>query len=245
MNKALVHLIVDAVDPTYLIHLKHKTFGYANITPLTMINHLQEQFSEITDVDMAANIARMEKAWDITIPLEAVFTQLDEGQEFAKDNKEPISDKQIIRMAYTIIHNTTAFNQACEKWRNKDTTDKSWANFKIYFRKKDKDRRSQLTTASAGYHGYQAANRTFQVPMQTQQPTWATDFMSRIIEINTDQNAKMAVLTRQLAALSHSEGNTKPSLRMIPDLKGYCHTHGKTFNAMHNSANCTKPLPGH
>ena len=69
--------------------------------------------------------------------------------------------------------------------------------------------------------------------------------MSRNIEINTDQNAKMAVLTKQMAALSNSEGNTKPSPKMISDLKEYCHTHDITFNAMHNSATCTKLLPGH
>ena len=244
MSKALVRLIVDAVEPVYLNRLKHKTFGYANVTPLKMITHLQEQFSEITDVDMAANVARMEKAWDITIPLEAIFTQLDEGQDFAKDNKEPISDKQLIRIAYTIIHNTMVFNQACEQWRNKDTDDKTWDNFKFFFRKKDKDRRSQLTTASAGYHGYQAANKISQTQQQ-QQPTWASDFMNSIIAINTAQTAKVAELTRQLATLSHSVGAPKPIPKPAPEAKGYCHTHGITYNASHNSATCTKPLSGH
>jgi hypothetical protein len=73
-------------------------------------------------VDMNQNISNMEAPWDPTQPFKTVLQQLKDGQTFAADNNEPITNTELIRKGYNIVKETGLFDIACCKWQLKNIT---------------------------------------------------------------------------------------------------------------------------
>ena len=72
---------------------------------------------------MNANIDRIEKPWDISLPIKVVFKQIDDGQAFATEHAETFVDSQLTCYAYAVVFNKGQFNDECKEWRNKPTTE--------------------------------------------------------------------------------------------------------------------------
>ena len=45
-------MLIGAVDETYIRSLRQKYVGYANITTLTILNHLYDSYARITAQDL-------------------------------------------------------------------------------------------------------------------------------------------------------------------------------------------------
>ena len=83
--------------------------------------------------ELTANEARMKQQWAPPTPIETLFKQLKDGQDFAASGKETISDSQLVRFGYDIMANTGVLGRPCTKWRNKKTADQTWNKFMIHF----------------------------------------------------------------------------------------------------------------
>jgi hypothetical protein len=75
----------------------------------------------------------MLKEWDPNMPVELIFTQIEEGQEFADEGGQPYTNQQVLNMAFNITFHTSPFKCACCKWRESPDAKKMWNNFKIHF----------------------------------------------------------------------------------------------------------------
>jgi hypothetical protein len=82
-DRALVRLIIAATPDTYIKALLDPMFGYANVTTLSLLTHLQTTYGEMTAADREANLARMNAPWSPPSPIENLFDQLEEGQRYA------------------------------------------------------------------------------------------------------------------------------------------------------------------
>ena len=88
-------------------------------------------------------------------PIEALFEQLKEGQEFATEGKEKIEDSQLMRLTYDSIKATGLFNDQCKIWRNKSVLLKTYDHLITYFTDSDTDRRqNERTSGSARYSAH-------------------------------------------------------------------------------------------
>ena len=149
---ALKNLIINAVDDTYISKLKHAKTKYALVTPLELLNHLHTTYGTVDDHDKTENEERMKQTWCPPTPIEKLFTQLQEGQEFAQFGGESISDGQLVRWGYNNIKDTGLFDNACKKWRLQPATKKTWPEFMEYFTKANDDRaKNSITTGEAKY----------------------------------------------------------------------------------------------
>ncbi len=144
--------IISSVPDKYICKLKHKITQYSNVTPLQLLTHLRTTYGQVTSDDLTANFNRMTAPWNPPTPIEVLFEQLKEGQEFANEGKETIQDSQLMRLAYDNIKATGLFNEQCRTWRNKPALLKTYANLITSFTDWDTDRRQNETTSgSAGY----------------------------------------------------------------------------------------------
>ena len=149
---ALKNLIINAVDDTYISKLKHAKTKYALVTPLELLEHLHKTYGTVDDHDKTENEERMKEAWCPPTPIEKLFTQLQEGQEFAQFGGESISDGQLVRWGYNNIKNTGLFDNACKKWRLLQASQKTWPDFMAFFTKANDDReKNSVTTGEAKY----------------------------------------------------------------------------------------------
>ena len=129
---ALRNLILNSVDNKYICKLEHEDTGYARVTPLQLMTHLWDTYGAIDDADHAKNEENMKQPWTPPEPIDTLFEQLKQGQEFAAKGKEIISDSQLVRWGYQNIKNTGLFNRECEKWRKRTET-KTWDDFVDHF----------------------------------------------------------------------------------------------------------------
>jgi hypothetical protein len=75
----------------------------------------------------------MRKAWDPQQPVEALFKQIQDCDDFSDTGGVVIGHPQQINVGYAKIFATGNFMSACRRWNEKDTVDKTSANFKVHF----------------------------------------------------------------------------------------------------------------
>ena len=217
VNKALRTQIIDAVADHYIEDLYDPTLGYGHVSCLDILTHLWTNHGKITQDELDENQLRMQAPWNPPTPIEALFTQLNVGIRFATAGNDAPSEASVIRIGYNIINATGMFDMACREWRSKDDAAKTLATFRRHFRDADQDRRhSQTTTASAGYHG---ANAAIQHPAPHKPTTSAP--------------------TSTTATTTAPRGtDLRPNI-------SYCWSHGFLKNPKHNSLSCKYKKDGH
>jgi hypothetical protein len=113
--------------------LNDDTVGFANITAREMLDHLFLTYGNITAVDLENNFEQMRKAWDPRQPVETLLKQIQDCADFSEAGGVLIGHPQKINVGYVKIFSTCNFMSACRRWNEKDTADKTWANFKVHF----------------------------------------------------------------------------------------------------------------
>ena len=88
----------------------------------------------------------MKTPWSPPSPIETLFDQLDDGQEFAVKGKEIIDDSQLMRWAYDNIKSTGLFDKDCELWRKRPSATKTWTVSKAFFIVAKDDRKKNSPT---------------------------------------------------------------------------------------------------
>jgi hypothetical protein len=173
--------------------------------------------------------------WSPPSPIEALFTQLVEGQCMAALAKEPIADSQLVRMGQSLLLQTGLFPDGCRAWRLKPLTDQTWAAFKTHFHRYDLDRKETATTGSTGY-----ALAATQVS-----PPVPTTLGSANAITALPSGPELVALLAELAKLRTLQAPQSTSGTSRSTQRGYCWTHGSTANSSHTSATCRNKAPGH
>ncbi len=63
---------------------------------IVMLTHLFANYGAISVIQLQANNAEMLKEWDPNTPIELLFMQIEEAQEFADDRNAPYSNIQVL-----------------------------------------------------------------------------------------------------------------------------------------------------
>lgn len=152
---ALKKQLLQAVPATFTQKLCHPELGYANVSTLDILTHLDTTYGKVNEDDLDRNLTELHRPWQVSSPIETLFIQLDNCRVFAEAT-DPISEATAVRAGLLNLENTACFTDAIREWRNKPTADRTLANFETHFAKADIERKRTLTTKGAGYH--QAAN---------------------------------------------------------------------------------------
>jgi hypothetical protein len=158
---AIKNMILKSVHSNYIRELNQGgNMGYHNSGPRELMDHLWQNYGTITSAQMTANNEAIEQPWNTSLPVESVFTQLNDAIVFSTAGGDTITDASAIRTGYKIIEQTGLFTRKCTDWRDKDEPNKTMQAFQAHFRKADIDRRLLgSTTETAGYHGGHTANQ--------------------------------------------------------------------------------------
>ena len=267
VDAALKKQLIDATDVTYITAIKNRTTGFALVTTRTMIAHLYTNYGRITADTLTDNENKMKQDWDITTPIELLFDQIDEGQEYAAAGNEPYSDPQLVRIGYHLIETTKHMELACRDWRAKPAADKTWANLKIHMKAAHLDLGLTTTTDTGGYGANQAAKQAIDDANQAylanmiEQQNGTTATMANMIEQHATLKETITELLDKVKELeakkSTDNKRTKPAnrneysaasrARRIEHNKAkhYCWTHGCRVIKEHTSATCKTPAEGH
>lgn len=144
--------LLAAVPETYLDELRHESLGFAKVTVLQMLAHLDSTYGAVTSDDLRSNMKDLERAWNADQPLEDLWSQIKRCMTFAAQT-DPISELTAVRSALENLENTGLFTDAILRWRLRPEVEHTLANLKTAFNRADKERKRLMTSKSAGFHG--------------------------------------------------------------------------------------------
>lgn len=157
VSTALKSQILAAVEITYLRALENADFGFADVTPLTMLKHLKTTYGVLTPEALEANRSTLTTPWNPDDPIEDLWKRIEETQRIATTGGAPITDEAVIALTLTMFEKSGLLSHTTQIWRVKPIVYWNWTGFKTDFTMANTERRRQITAGAAGYHGAHAA----------------------------------------------------------------------------------------
>jgi hypothetical protein len=161
--------ILQAVPHRCLQILEDDDFGFADVSPLAMLQHLQATYGQVRPDDLENNRTLLSAVWNPDDPIKEIWIRIRACQAFAA-TIEPISNNAAVRLTLTVFEKTGVFASAVDKWRDKPPVELTLHNFIAHFNFENKERLRELTAQTAGYHG---ANQAAIVPPSPAAPATA------------------------------------------------------------------------
>ncbi|CAB9529927.1 hypothetical protein SEMRO_2674_G334380.1 [Seminavis robusta] len=90
---ALKKQLLEAVSNTFTNTLKHKMYGYAQVTAHEILAHLDAEYGTVDADDIKDNEKRMNATWNPSQPIEDLYNQVKDAQKFGGDHDD-ISEKK-------------------------------------------------------------------------------------------------------------------------------------------------------
>jgi hypothetical protein len=157
VQQALKKQIINVFEPMYLDVLNDNMVGFANISSRDMLDHLFSTYGNITAVDLEINFEHMGRAWDPQQPVEYLFKQIQDREDYYEAGGVLIGHPQQINVGYAKIFATEHFMSACRRWNEKHLIEKTWTQFKSHFAAAHRQHK-QMQGESAATAGYHSAN---------------------------------------------------------------------------------------
>ena len=89
VNTALKNQLLSAIDDIYIRALKHRHVGYMNQSIRAILQHLFDNYSNITPLELEDNDTKMRATWDPNSPFDCLVKQIEDGQDYADDGGQP------------------------------------------------------------------------------------------------------------------------------------------------------------
>ena len=157
--QALKKQLIAVVDKIHLKAIQDRVTKYTNVTLFTMLQHLYDTYGKITEDKLEENRQEMTKAYDISLPIETLYARIEDCVDFADAARSPYSQAQILNTAFLLIQKTGVFNKECRKWRKQLAANKTWDNFKIFFKEAYDDYKEDTEMTASGL-GFNATDET-------------------------------------------------------------------------------------
>jgi hypothetical protein len=216
LRAALTAQILTAINASFLSALEDPDFGFGDVTPLAMLNHLRAEYGTMTPEELERNRSALSEPWNFDDPIEDLWSKIANIQRVATLGAIPIPDLTVITLTLAMIEKTGLLASTTEKFRLRPSADWTLALFKAEFKLGNQERVRRLTASDAGFHGAHHAS------VITPPPPVATAALARASPATPAQHVSV-------------EGGKLY----------YCWTHGLSQHRNHTSATCHNKATGH
>lgn len=153
--KAIKKQLTNVFEAKNLKEIEDAHTGFNNISIQGIFTCLRNRFGEVAPVELE------EAEKSLNEPFGVFACTIEDAVDAAKAAGCPFAPQQITNKALTNILKAQALpDAAIREWRYKDTTEKTWANFKIHFSKEVRDyQKDQGLTAKSTCNVANAANQ--------------------------------------------------------------------------------------
>ena len=122
--------IQDGIDDMYLKGITDQNVGLAHVTIRDILSFLFQNYRNITQYDIEENNKKLKGKWDANTPIEMLFDQIEDAQDFAAAAGQPYMNNQLLTMAYNLVYATGLFFDDCKAWNRLPTNQKQWTTSK-------------------------------------------------------------------------------------------------------------------
>ena len=134
VRHAIKKQLLEAVEDEYLEDLKDQDTGYANVTPLEMIEHLYTDYGDMTEQDISNIKASIKVDYDTNTTMISYFSNLRNIRNIAVRAGNPISDSDMLAEIYLVMGRTGIYEKGLDDWNELPAASKTWPQFQIHFK---------------------------------------------------------------------------------------------------------------
>jgi hypothetical protein len=221
LRAALTAQILTAVNPSFLSALEDPDFGFGDVTPFAMLEHLRDEYGTMTPEELEHNRAALSEPWNFDDPIEDLWAKISNIQRVATLGALPIPDLTVITLTLAMIEKTGLLASTTDKFRLRPTAEWTLGLFKTEFKLGNQERIRRLTASDAGYHGAHHAS------------------------IVTPPPPHIAAATTAPPVPTHTIPTPIQHVSVEGGKLYYCWTHGLSPNRNHTSATCLHKANGH
>ena len=254
-------IIQDGIGVMYLKGTTDRNVGLADFTIREILDFLFKNYRNITQYDIEENDKKLKEKWDANTPLEMLFDQIDDAQDFAAAARKHYMNNQLLTTAYNLVYATGLFFDVCKAWNRLPTNQKTMVNFKTTFQQAQRELRDQQRTAQqAGFHAngiWCQPTKTHAHPLQETAEALANlatatasdrqvlqNLTNTVKELCNQIKAKDRQIEDLIKALNSNKtmgDNTRSTRWEKKDCGSYCHTHG--YKSQLCNLQTTRPQP--
>ena len=132
-DKALKQQLLGAVDDIFTRALKNRYIGYVNVTTKELLNHLFTTYGKITGNNLRVNDMRMNAPYNVNLPIEVLFDQVEDRMDYADAGNHPKTPEHIFITGHQLIQETGMFADDLKIWKRLPVQDRTWTRFKTDF----------------------------------------------------------------------------------------------------------------
>ena len=114
VNTALKNQLLSTLDDIYIRALKDRHVGYMNQSICAILQHLFDNYGNITPLELEDNDTKMRATWDPNSPFDCLVKQIEDGQDYADDGGQPYTAEQLLCIAYTLVFKTGLYFEDCK-----------------------------------------------------------------------------------------------------------------------------------
>ena len=101
--------IQDGIDDMYLKGITNRNVGLAHVTIRDILAFLFPNYGNITQYDIKENDKILKGKWDANTPIEMLFDQIKDAQDFAVATGQPYTNNQLLTTAYNLVYVTEKY----------------------------------------------------------------------------------------------------------------------------------------
>lgn len=150
--------ILEAIEEDYLIALKDSRFGFARVNTRGIMTYLNLTYGKIKPQDLEENREKIKAAWNPDDDLTTLWARNKDCQDFARHSINPVTDATLMVLTLEALSASGVMTTYISEWERKDDG-QTYAQFKEHFNRANKARLRELTTAQAGFHKANAAQK--------------------------------------------------------------------------------------
>ena len=98
--------------------ITNRNVRLANVTIREILEFLLQNYGNITQYDIEDYDKKLKEKWDVKSPIEMLFDQIEEAQDFASAAGQPYTNNQLLTMAYNLVYAMGLFFDDCKAWNH-------------------------------------------------------------------------------------------------------------------------------
>jgi hypothetical protein len=157
-EKALIALLVEAIDPIYLRALLNRTTGQYSSDIRAVLLHLFATHGKVTPQQIKTkelNVYNM--SFDISQPVDTVFNVIEDLSDLAENGGSTMTASQMMNLAFVIFSKQPILQHDLRLWNRRPLLEKTWDNMLTHFRDAQSDL-GALPNAGDMFHQANSAN---------------------------------------------------------------------------------------
>ena len=233
MNEALTSVFLEAIGDTYKKHLDNDLVGRVTSNFWQIFTTFLNKYGKIKPMDLENNLIRMKKDWDPSSPIEDLFAQINDANEYSIFAQHPYGVRDLVQAGEVVILRTNMFASEYKDWRTVDMADRTWNNFQDWWQEAyDLKEETETTAASMGY-----GNSAQQAAEQERHANDEATYEASVHNFGT------AFAANSKAFANLSEANQEMGTNMAANVQNIQAQINDLTNLMHsmNAAGATRP----